>query len=251
MLCRDTFSIIAQHLDGRDVSNLSQMCKAWYRFVKEDKNLAWRKKIHHVKVATPIEAENAIAPNSKLQKLDEEFATRWFKNVFEYGFNVDSNALLQEEHRMVATAGYVYQAIRSSTINRYISCFLNNNTNEFIFIDTYFTDNFECCCSYTCDCGSVEDTIENIERINAAFPGLISNWKYIELSQSSFFLKKAARGKNCLAVTLRPKNTVSDMQNLDFALQHVAPSEQQRLVFAARNNYLEEEEEPNNKRQKI
>jgi len=178
-LTPDAFSLIAEHLDGRDGAALRSMCHALKRLVDRNQNMTLKIRLHLIALTEIEDIQRVVSPNP-LVKLSSADANMWLQNILWYIYRINAISV------RVTNLDTLLRGISRGEGDRF---YRDTVTNDIIFCNNHYGSHLRHCLqlngfdptTYTYyHCSPSEHVVEQIERINECLPGFIKNYKLID-----------------------------------------------------------------------
>lgn len=182
----NVFHLIGMYLDGKDAAFCRRVCKTWKHYVDTGDDLKWKMKSHLV-VLTNIDHLRPLlvaSRNDDLKLLSPTASNTWFESILWFNHHVNVYDLpltwsyWGDDSMGMRFVNSIFEMGEGSC-----GFLQNGRTNELIFVNNYYGDHFSTCRhrenAQVSTCCDIDHKIEKLNSVSKAFPGLISNWKFI------------------------------------------------------------------------
>ena len=251
-LTTDAFSLISEHLDGRDGAALRATCNQMRSLVGCNENLSGKIHIHLVAL-TKIEDLQRVVSVNPLKQLGT--ADMWLENILWFVFRINAISVNLD------TFDKVLKGICRGEGGRFYQDIV---TNDIIYCNNHYGSHLHRC--YTRDdafewpdsryfyheCTPSEHVVEQIERINELLPGFIKNYKLIDFpfqSKGRYHLVKDDWGMHrgtCECITFNTYG-ITGVRSIHKNLQRMKKAEPSRCFESGqgkKRKFVQLEEPP-------
>jgi hypothetical protein len=204
----DVFYLIGTYLDGYDACSCRLVCRQWKYLADRSEDLVWKRRVHLVMLerVERLELTLAGAGGGQLVPLSGADADMWLQNIFWFNYGLDARDIVQQTRANgTSLPGRLINSLfDQGEGNR--GFMQNTVTKELGYVSNYYGSHTHRCfhwlgqdiLSYNDetivyhDCTPADHRVSRIQAVNAVYPGLISNWKFIHfpfIAEERFTLK--------------------------------------------------------------